>query len=98
VKFAAIAGHRSGRATPSLRDAPKWRSMETNGREAIYRNRNAVQTNPATSERKFNPLVLGQNQTTADIRCSFLLCCPSVWAIVRQRPSTRVDRSGSELG
>jgi hypothetical protein len=49
VKFAADAGHRSGRATPSLRDAPHRQSMETSGREAIYRNRNAVQTKPATS-------------------------------------------------
>ena len=49
MKFAVVAGHRSGRATPSLRDAPQRQSMETTGREAIYRNRNAVQTKPATS-------------------------------------------------
>ena len=48
--FAAAVGHRSGRATPSLRDAPQQQSMEIVGRETIYRNRNAVQTNPATSE------------------------------------------------
>ena len=47
--FAAAVGHRSGRATPSLRDAPQQQSMEIVGRETIYRNRNAVQTNPATS-------------------------------------------------
>jgi sortase (surface protein transpeptidase) len=47
--FAAAVGHRSGRATPSLRDAPQRQSMEIVGRETIYRNRNAVQTNPATS-------------------------------------------------
>ena len=47
--FAAVVGHRSGRATPSLRDAPQRQSMEIVGRETIYRNRNAVQTNPATS-------------------------------------------------
>jgi len=47
--FAAAVGHRSGRATPSLRDAPQQQSMELVGRETIYRNRNAVQTNPATS-------------------------------------------------
>ena len=46
---AAAVGHRSGRATPSLRDAPQQQSMEIVGRETIYRNRNAVQTNPATS-------------------------------------------------
>ena len=49
MKSAAVVGHRSGRATPSLRDAPQRQSMETVGWESIYRNRNAVQTNPATS-------------------------------------------------
>ena len=50
MMFAAVAGHRSGRAAPSLRDAPQRQSMEIVGRETIYRNRNAVQTNPATSQ------------------------------------------------
>ena len=49
MTFAAVAGQRSDRATPSLRAAPQRQSMETTGRETIYRNRNAVQTNPATS-------------------------------------------------
>jgi hypothetical protein len=49
MMFAAAVGHRSGRATPSLRDAPQRQSIETIGRETIYRDRNAVQTNPATS-------------------------------------------------
>jgi hypothetical protein len=49
MMFAAVVGHRSGRATPSLRDAPQRLSREIVGRETIYRNRNAVQTNPATS-------------------------------------------------
>jgi hypothetical protein len=49
MMFAAAVGHRSGRAMPSLRDAPQQQSMEIVGRETIYRNRNAVQTNPATS-------------------------------------------------
>jgi hypothetical protein len=49
VKFAAVAGHRYGRATPSLRDAPQRQSMEGIGQESIYRNRNAVQTRPAIS-------------------------------------------------
>jgi len=49
MMFAAAVGHRFGRATPSLRDAPQQQSMELVGRETIYRNRNAVQTNPATS-------------------------------------------------
>ena len=55
--FAAVVGHRSGRATPSLRDAPQRQSMEIVGRDTIYRNRNAVQTNPATS--KFDARVDG---------------------------------------
>ena len=50
MKFAAVAGHRCGRATPSLHDAPQRQSMERIGRESIYRDRNAVQTNPATSD------------------------------------------------
>ena len=50
MMFAAAVGHRSGRATPSLRGAPQRQSMEIVRRETIYRNRNAVQTNPATSE------------------------------------------------
>jgi len=49
MMFAAAVGHRSGRASPSLRDAPQQQSMEMVGTETIYRNRNAVQTNPATS-------------------------------------------------
>ena len=51
MMFAAAVGHRSGRATPSLRGAPQRQSMEIVRRETIYRNRNAVQTNPATSGR-----------------------------------------------
>ena len=53
MMFAAAVGHRSGRATPSLRGAPQRQSMEIVRRETIYRNRNAVQTNPATSIIKF---------------------------------------------
>ena len=43
---AAAVGHRSARATPSLRDAPQRQSMEIVGRETIYRNRNAAHTKP----------------------------------------------------
>jgi len=50
MMFAAVVGHRSGRATPSLRDAPQRQSTETVDGETIYRNRNAVQTNPTTSD------------------------------------------------
>ena len=49
MMFAAVVGHCFGRATPSLRNAPPRQSMEIVRRETIYRNRNAVQTNPATS-------------------------------------------------
>ena len=49
MMFAAVVGHGSGRATPSLRHAPQRQTMEIVRRETIYRNRNAVQTNPATS-------------------------------------------------
>ena len=46
---AAVVGHCCGRATPFLRNAPQRQSMEIVRGETIYRNRNAVQTNPATS-------------------------------------------------
>ena len=51
MKFAAVAGHRFGRATPSLRDAPQPQSTDRIGRESIYRDRNAVQTTSATADR-----------------------------------------------
>jgi hypothetical protein len=57
MMFAAAVGHRSGRASPSLRDAPQQQSMEMVGTETIYRNRNAVQTNPATSFTSFHDRV-----------------------------------------
>jgi hypothetical protein len=47
--FAAVRGHRSGRATPSLRDAPERQLTSTTGRGSTYQERNAVQTKPATS-------------------------------------------------
>jgi hypothetical protein len=49
MMFAAVVGHCCGRATPSLRNAPPRQSREIVCGETIYRNRNAVQTNPATS-------------------------------------------------
>jgi hypothetical protein len=49
MMFAAVVGHCFARATPSLRNAPPRQLMQIVRREAIYRNRNAVQTNPATS-------------------------------------------------
>ena len=49
MMFAAGVGHCSSRATPSLRYAPPRQSMEIVRGETIYRNRNAVQSNPATS-------------------------------------------------
>ena len=51
MMFAAVAGHGFGRATPSLRNAPPRQLMEIVRGETVYRNRNAVQTNPATSQR-----------------------------------------------
>ena len=48
MMFAAVVGHCCGRATPFLRNAPQRQSMEIVRGETIYRNRNAVQTNPAT--------------------------------------------------
>ena len=49
MMFAAVVGHCFGRATPSLRNAPQRQRTEIVCRETIYRNRNAVQTNPATT-------------------------------------------------
>jgi hypothetical protein len=49
MMFAAVVWHCFGRATPSLRNATPRQSMQIVRRETIYRNRNAVQTNPATS-------------------------------------------------
>jgi hypothetical protein len=75
MMFAAAVGHRSGRATPSLRDAPQQQSMEMVGTETIYRNRNAVQTNPATSgvvslaeplSGALEPLLWQSSQTTSE--------------------------------
>ena len=51
MNFAAATGHRLGRATPCLRDTPQRKLMGTTGRRSTYRRRNAVQANPATSER-----------------------------------------------
>ena len=52
MNLIAVAWHRSGRATPSLRDATRRQSMQRTGRESIYRDRNAVQTKPTTSIRR----------------------------------------------
>jgi hypothetical protein len=49
MMFAAVVGHCSGRATPSLRNTPPRQSMQIVCGETIYRNRNAVQTDPTTS-------------------------------------------------
>ena len=72
MMFAAAVGHRSGRATPSLRDAPQRQSMEIVGGETIYRNRNAVQTNPATS------IARGYELSTS---------CPQPTLLLRMRPA-----------
>src|SRR5215469_9109179 len=70
MMFAAVVGHRSGRATPSLRDAPQRQSMETVDRETIYRSRNAVQTKPATSHigrRDHDALFAGESGVTTGL-------------------------------
>jgi hypothetical protein len=57
MMFAAVVRHCFGRATPSLCNASPQQSMEIVRRETIYRHRNAVQANPATSMyRGNNPL------------------------------------------
>jgi hypothetical protein len=50
MMFAAVVWCCSGRATPSLRNAAPPQSREIVRGETIYRNQNAVQTNPATSD------------------------------------------------
>jgi hypothetical protein len=49
--FAAVVGHCFSRLRLSLRNAPQRQRTEIVCRETIYRNRNAVQTNPATTAR-----------------------------------------------
>jgi hypothetical protein len=51
MNFGAVAGHRYGRATPSLRDAQPQRAIPSTGRGSTYRSRNGVSTKPATSLR-----------------------------------------------
>ena len=47
---APLSGHYSGRATPSLRDAPTTAYYNINRRGSTYRGRNTVSTKPATSD------------------------------------------------
>lgn len=49
MNLAADMGRHSGRATPSLRDAPYRKIEEATGRRSTYLLPIAVQTNPATS-------------------------------------------------
>ena len=49
MSLAADMGHHSGRATPSLHDAPYRQFEEATGRRSTYPLPIAVQTNPATS-------------------------------------------------
>jgi hypothetical protein len=49
MNLAADMGRYSGRATPSLHDAPYRQFEETTGRRSTYLLPIAVQTNPATS-------------------------------------------------
>ena len=49
MKLAIDMGRHSGRAPPSLRDAPYRQIEEATGRRSTYPSPIAVQTNPATS-------------------------------------------------
>lgn len=49
MNLAADMGHHSGRATPSLHDAPYRQFEEPPGRRSTYPLPIPVQTNPATS-------------------------------------------------
>ena len=49
MNLAADMGRHSGRATPSLLDAPYRQFEETTGRRSTYSLPIPVQTNPATS-------------------------------------------------
>jgi len=49
MKLAADMGRHSGRALPSLHDAPYRQIEEATGRQSTYPSPIAVQTNPATS-------------------------------------------------
>ena len=64
MSLAAAMGHRSGRATPSLHDAPYRQFEEATGRRSTYPLPIAVQTNPATStvrfwSNRFGPIFAG---------------------------------------
>lgn len=51
MNLAADMGRHSGRATPSLHDAPYRQFDDETGRRSTYPRSNPVQTNPATSAR-----------------------------------------------
>jgi hypothetical protein len=70
MNFGAVAGHRYGRATPSLRDAQPQRAIPSTGRGSTYRSRNGVSTKPATS---------------SDEPSSDILDCPAVVSARRCR-------------
>ena len=53
MNLAADMGHHSGRATPSLHDAPYRQFEEATGRRSTYPLPIPVQTNPATSLTRF---------------------------------------------
>jgi len=59
MNLAADMGHHSGRATPSLLDAPYWQFKEATGRRSTYPLPITVQTNPATSVTSTDPAALG---------------------------------------
>ena len=75
MMFAAAVGHRSGRATPSLRDAPQRQSMETTGRgpsigtETLFRQTRPLQTSSG---------VRASNGRQSVMRCGLLSATKSI--------------------
>ena len=62
MNSAADMGRHSGRATPSLHDAPYRQSKEATGRRSTYPLPIPVQTNPATSLNRKNALFAGSDE------------------------------------
>ena len=61
MNLAADMGRHSGRATPSLHDAPYRQIEEATGRRSTYPLPILVQTNRATSKERARPRPCGEN-------------------------------------
>jgi len=75
MKLAADMGRHSGRALPSLHDAPYRQIEEATGRQSTYPSPIAVQTNPATStlgsrSRDDGAHKMRQNEAYQTLKCS----------------------------